>query len=110
MPATRTDDVPAREYFFRRGKKRSALEATGAISHVISEEGIAPFVKRNELAGIFVCPADEWHAGVPELPQAAFQEGRQFGCVPNFTVLPSRFQSPAMGEAAGGKRGIGQLP
>ena len=45
-----------------------------------------------------------------KLPQAALQHGRQFGRVPNFAVLPGRFQSAAVGETAGGKCGIGQLP
>jgi hypothetical protein len=110
MSAWRTDDVASGENLFRRGKKRPALEPAGAIGHMIGDEGVAPLVQHGELARIVVRRADKRKAGMAELSQAAFQQASQFGRIPSLTVLPGRFQSAAVGEAAGGKCRIGQLP
>ena len=86
------------------------MQPAGAIGHMIGHEGVAPMVQRKELAGIVVRRGDKRQAGMSELPQAGFQLGRKFRRAPSFAVLPDRFQSATVGEATGGKRGIGQLP
>ena len=110
MSAGRRAYSPSGENLIRRGKKSAALEAAGAICHMIRYKGVAPLVQRSNLVRIVMRGGEEWQAGMSELSQACFEQSAQFGTRANLPVLPGRFQSGAMSEAAGGKRRIGQLP
>ena len=59
---------------------------------------------------LFMGRAHEWQRRAAKLMQARFDVGKQFDSIPNFTVLPRRFESGGVGEAAGGESGIGELP
>ena len=93
-----------------RGEERPALEAAGAVGHMIGEKTVANAVQSARLVRLVMSGGDKWQASVSELFQARFNERCEFTGLAHFTVLPCRLQAARVREGAGGECGVSQLP
>ena len=97
-----TQLLPAEAAFGRR-QQRSALPSTGAVSNMIGRERIAEFIQFSELLDARKTGVNKNERAMRELFEGSFEKVGQIVSATHFAMLPRGFESPGMGEPAGGK-------
>ena len=90
--------------------KSPPLQPAGAIGDVIGKKSIALLINFIESFQTRVRCVEKGQTGMGELAQTRFNITRQIDATGDFAMLPRCFKARAVGEAATGKSGIGQLP
>lgn len=81
-------DIAGAEDFRGRRKQRTALQAAGAIGHMIAQQRIAKTIQFRLTFRFIVRRCDERKASMSKLRQAGFDERLQLAGIANFPVLP----------------------
>ena len=100
----------AREDALGRREQGLALEAAGAVGDVVRGEGVAQAVQRDEPVRSAMGGFHERQGGTAQLAEAGFEERCQVRAAAQLAMLPRRFGSAGMREAAGRERRIRELP
>lgn len=91
-------------------KHRPALRPARAVGKVIGSERITELVELSEPTGFVVRRGHKRKPGAAELLQTGFDNRHKFTTIANLAVLARGFEAGGMGEAAGGKSRVNQLP
>ena len=93
-----------------RRQKRTSLRTARAIRDMVRCKGVAKLIQPLQPLWLSMSRAHEWQRRTAELMQTRLDVGKKLPSISNFTVLPCCFESERVGEAAGGERGVGELP
>lgn len=91
------------------GPEGAALDAAGAVGDVVGGPDVAMPVEFGEVGGFLVGRHHEGEGGGEGLAQTGFEERSEVTAIGDFAELPGGFETPGVGEAAGGQGGVGQL-
>jgi len=95
---------------FGGDQKRFARGTTGAIGDLVGKKNVAELIEFDEAIRLAMRVQNEGQGRAAELLELRAQENLELGAGGDFAQLPRGFDPAGMAKAAGGERGVRQLP